>query len=553
MANSGETAYQKVDDLIEQAKKIQAAEPDKANALAAQAMQLSIDCGYKLGEATALAAIAFGQRVKGNFVESLELYQQARHFFESMGLKERLAAVYNNMGINHASMGNFSEALESYHTALSLHEELGNKTGIARLSNNIGSVYDNIGDSDKALEQFGMALAINRELGNIELIAKNYTNIGVVNRNLKHYSEALSYFEKAAAIHESRNDKVDLALNYGNMGVVCEEMGDYALAFKHASLALTISNELEDKDMIAFNSCTAGNALVGLQRYEEAFLYLSKALQVAKQINSLKWQQISYEYLANYHQILNQWKEALENYKLADGVKSALKKEDVRRKAITMEMQKKLSAEEAVRKTTEKILYNILPQAIAERIKTGDEEIIERYENCSVLFADIVGFTTWSAGMEVKELARHLNKLFQIFDDLANQYGVEKIKTIGDAYMCVAGLPEPCIDHAERIAHMALAMQSSIAQAYPQDNIRLRIGIHCGEVIAGVLGKNKYAYDLWGDTVNTASRMESHSIEDKIQVSEAFRNLIAHKFSLQERGEIDIKGKGKMRTWFLIQ
>ena len=207
--------------------------------------------------------------------------------------------------------------------------------------------------------------------------------------------------------------------------------------------------------------------------------------------------------------------------------------------------------EEAQRTATEKILHNILPQKIAERIKNGEEEIIERFENCSVLFADMVGFTKWSEKKNVNELGTTLNKIFTLFDSLANEFGVEKIKTIGDAYLCVTGLPEPCADHAERMAKMALAMNEKIRAEYPDGEIKLRIGIHTGEVVAGVIGKNKYAYDLWGDTVNTASRMESHGVENKIQVSEEFRNHLTDKMKFEERGEIDVKGKGKMKTFFL--
>ena len=206
-----------------------------------------------------------------------------------------------------------------------------------------------------------------------------------------------------------------------------------------------------------------------------------------------------------------------------------------------------------------RILHNILPKKIAERIKNGEEEIIERYENVTVLFADMVGFTKWSEKKDVNELAKVLTNIFQIFDTLANQFGVEKIKTIGDSYMCAAGLPEPCADHAERTANMALAMNEKISEAYPNGEIKLRIGIHTGEVIAGVIGKNKYAYDLWGNTVNTASRMQSHGLENKIQVSDEFVRALqvsdigkmSETFTFEERGEIEIKGKGKMKTWFL--
>lgn len=193
-----------------------------------------------------------------------------------------------------------------------------------------------------------------------------------------------------------------------------------------------------------------------------------------------------------------------------------------------------------------------MPKAIADKIKTGEEKIIERFESATVLFADMVGFTVWSRERDINEVAETLNHIFNLFDKLADEHGVEKIKTIGDAYMCVAGLPEPCDDHAERMAKMALAMNEKIQTAYPNGEIKLRIGIHCGEVIAGVLGKNKYAYDLWGDTVNTASRMESHGVENKIQVTDEFKKLLDTRYNFEERGEIDVKGKGTMTTWFLV-
>jgi adenylate cyclase len=171
-----------------------------------------------------------------------------------------------------------------------------------------------------------------------------------------------------------------------------------------------------------------------------------------------------------------------------------------------------------------------------------------------VLFADIVGFTALSATISPAALVRMLDTIFSEFDRLADQHGLEKIKTIGDAYMVAAGVPSPSPDHAPRAVHLALDMIAALARfnADTGNTLRVRIGIHSGPVVAGVIGRRKFIYDLWGDTVNTASRMESHGVPDRIQISDQTRGLVqAAGFELEERGLIDVKGKGTLRTWFV--
>ncbi len=203
---------------------------------------------------------------------------------------------------------------------------------------------------------------------------------------------------------------------------------------------------------------------------------------------------------------------------------------------------------------SEKLLLNILPQPIAERLKKGERSIVDSFDETTVLFADLVHFTEYSIGVAPQELINQLNSIFLAFDILAELHGLEKIKTIGDAYMLVGGLPTPRADHATQVAEMALDMLDAIERINQQNHthFQLRIGIHSGSVIAGVIGKHKFNYDLWGDTVNTASRMESHGVPGKIQVSEDTRLRLDHKFVLEARGLVQIKGKGKMLTYFLL-
>ena len=209
---------------------------------------------------------------------------------------------------------------------------------------------------------------------------------------------------------------------------------------------------------------------------------------------------------------------------------------------------------ESERETSEQLLHNILPRAIAQRLKNGEENIANHFENVTVLFADIVGFTQLSATRPAGEIVDLLNRIFSAFDIFSEQYALEKIKTIGDAYMIVGGLPEARADHCEAVARMALEMLATVELLSKTLSapLSLRIGIHTGAVVAGVIGKKKFAYDLWGDTVNTASRMESRGQSGKIQVSPEVYALLNGKFILEERGEIEVKGKGLMRTWFLV-
>ena len=214
-------------------------------------------------------------------------------------------------------------------------------------------------------------------------------------------------------------------------------------------------------------------------------------------------------------------------------------------------------AEDALREEQEKsetLLLNILPKAIAERLKQNETTIAEYFPEVTVLFADIVGFTHLSAIMNPIDLVELLNKIFSGFDVLCDRHGLEKIKTIGDAYMVVGGLPHPRADHAEAIALMALDMQTEIARfnANNKKYFSIRVGIHSGPVVAGVIGIKKFIYDLWGDTVNLASRMESHGLSWRIQVSETTYKLLEHKYLFQERGIIDVKGKGGMKTYLLV-
>ncbi|MGE5139850.1 MAG: adenylate/guanylate cyclase domain-containing protein [Rudaea sp.] len=206
------------------------------------------------------------------------------------------------------------------------------------------------------------------------------------------------------------------------------------------------------------------------------------------------------------------------------------------------------------REKSENLLLNILPKEIAPRLKNGTGTIADAYESASILFADIVNFTPWSVELPPKEMVDMLNEIFSYFDSLVDQYGVEKIRTIGDNYMAASGVPTSRPDHAQALARMALDMRDYISDRPPRDGKHLdfRIGINSGPVIAGVIGRKKFVYDLWGDPVNIASRMESSGVPGKIQITQATYDLIKDEFLCEARGRVAVKGKGELETWYLV-
>jgi guanylate cyclase len=203
---------------------------------------------------------------------------------------------------------------------------------------------------------------------------------------------------------------------------------------------------------------------------------------------------------------------------------------------------------------SESLLLNVLPVEIAPRLKSDNQTIADHFDSASVLFADIVGSTPLFAEMQPGEAVDWLNEVFSLFDRLVERHDLEKIRTIGDSYMVASGAPRPRPDHAQAIARLALEMRREVTALAPRNghNIEIRVGINSGPLVAGVIGQTKFHYDLWGDTVNTASRMESHGKPGMIQINESTFRLLRDDFECERRGIIQIKGKGEMETWFVV-
>ena len=557
------------------------------------------------------------------YASALEYYSRALALDEELGNKSGMARHTGNIGVVYQNLSEYAMALE-YHThALALNEELGNKSGVAINTGNIGLVYQYVSEYAMALEYYIRALALAEELGDKHVVAINTGNIGSVYRNLSDYPRALEYYGKALTLFEEMGNKYGIAVVTGNIGNVYVHLSDYPRALEYCGKTLSLCEELGDKHGVAINTGNIGNVYANLSEYAKALEYFIRALALCEELGNksgvaintgniggvyadekyegydatkaeeyllkamamneelgTKGQNVEvFKLLAALYEREKRW-EAITYYKKYHEVKEEVQSEEAKKQAALMEQRRKVEESERDRQVKlarfqeqEKILHNILPSKIAQRVVDGEKTIAESFENVSVFFSDIVGFTKLSQNISAEELVQTLNRIFIEFDRLARKHGLEKIKTIGDSYMAVCGVPEANENHALNVALFALDVQQAIKQLTTStgEHITIRIGLHCGNVVAGIIGENKFAYDLWGDAVNTASRMESHGEAGKIHVSSDFvRELTTNSEQLKvgqdgqqlitinsslitafPRGEMEIKGKGLMKTYFL--
>ncbi|MBS1537979.1 MAG: tetratricopeptide repeat protein [Bacteroidetes bacterium] len=511
----------------------------------------------------------------GLFNKALECCEKALAAHEELGDTRMVGAVLLNIGNVYTELGLYDKALEHYANALAIFIETGAKSWLANVKVCIGNVYTSLGLYDKSLENFGTALAVLEEIG-AKLDMANVTgSIGSAYQSLGSYDSALEYFLKALAIYEELDAKYGVASATGNIGNVYWSLGDYDNALEYYEKNLAAASEIDAKLGVAVSIGNIGcvYAVKDYHGYDavKAEEYLLKALAYSEEIDANAQIVYWHEYLAVLYENEKRWEDFAFHYKKYHQTEKKVQSEDAKKMANQMEQQRQTAqyekeiaianaAANARHLATEQLLHNVLPPSIADKMLDGTKLIAEKLPSVSVLFADIVNFTKLSQRITPEELVEGLDRIFSEFDRLAEKHGLEKIKTIGDAYMVVSGAPVQHNYHAEAMAHFALEMVESMKQFHSistGEEIQLRIGIHSGEVVAGVIGKKKFAYDMWGDAVNTAARMESHGEAGKIHVSEDFRNALIST-SLSElpiqfipRGEMDIKGKGIMKTYFM--
>lgn len=553
-----------------------------------KALAIHEEAGDQLGIARITGNMGVIYRRIGSFDKALEYQGKALAIYKMLDRKLEIANITANMGYVYGEIGSFDIALEYIFTALAGYNEISHKSGIASATGALGSVYLELGSHDKALEYYNKALSAHEELGEKSAIARVMGNIGSMYNSLGMYDKALEYFSKSLNAHQELGEESGVAIDTDNIGCVYLQLGHYNSALEYFGISLATHQKLGQKAGIAAVTGNIGSmyAMREFSGYDtrKAEEYLQYALALNQEYNAKKKLYENHLALVQLLAQENRWQEAYGHYAEYHKFEKEVQSDEATKKAQMLEHRRKIEEAErdrqfkiAQHKVTVELLHKTLPPSIATRLINGEKNIADKFDAVSVLFADIVGFTPLAAHKEPKEMVKLLNTLFTRFDRLTEYWGVERIKTIGDAYMAAAGAPEPCNDHAGRIAGFAVAIleESQRFSNETGENIQLRIGMSSGEVVGAVVGETKFSYDLWSDTVNTASRMESHGEGGKIHCSEAFAKALAqispsqtllrkdgyYSFSfsdreewegvLSERGDIEIKGKGRMRTYFL--
>ncbi|MBL8004471.1 MAG: tetratricopeptide repeat protein [Candidatus Kapabacteria bacterium] len=542
-------------------------------------------------------------RQKGNFADALVNWQSSSSYYQRAENKIGEGAVLNNLGALQTQLGNFTEALDSYQKSVKIFQEFENLPRLAMTLSNIGIIYENLEKYDQALEYFKQSIPLQESTNDQRGLAMTYHNIAGVLKFKGEYAESKEMAKKSLAIREELQDLLGITTTQGLLCALYREINEEEKSIdfgmksienakkigdkfrETASLielartyekyknfnsslellnnAVTIATDLQAKELLFKIHKDRAVVLKHLENYKSALesfeSYFTLEKEVFNEKSNEKMQQLQVTF-----EVEKKEREAeiyrLRNVELQSANDEILRQQDILEKqAAEIELantelnEKNILIEEA-HSLSESLLLNVLPPAIAARLKANENPIADRFENVTVLFADIAGFTHLSSSISPETIVGMLNNIFTEFDAIADKYGLEKIKTIGDNYMCVGGLPEVMENNTEAVARFALEIREIIKNfdsGYGID-INARIGFHTGPVVAGVIGKRKFAYDLWGDTVNTASRMESHGEVGKIHVTEKVYTILQDLFTFEFRGPLTIKGKGTMNTYFLL-
>ncbi|MBL8004991.1 MAG: tetratricopeptide repeat protein [Candidatus Kapabacteria bacterium] len=528
----------------------------------------------KLGIVSNLSGMSFVYVSLSNYSKALQLLEKSLQISNEIGNKKNIASVLANFGIIYQNLADYSKSIECYEQALLIQEELGNKHSIAINYGNIGNVYTRLSDFSKAIEYYKKAIQTSEEFGITVGLQFYFGNLGSVYSYMNDYSTALEYYYKALSINEKLEDKLGIANNLGNIGSVYKDLLDYPKSLEFQEKSLSINEEIGNKHSIAINLGNIGLVYKMLKDLSKSMDYLKKAYSLSNEIGVKSSTMDILIYISELYEEIGDIENAFSNYKQYIQIKDEIQSEDAKSKAQLFDQRRIIEEDEKARQLKlarfqeqEKILHNILPVNIANRIINQEPFIADHFNSVSVLFMDLVGFTSLSSIAPPKQLVYLLDSIFTKADEVVETFGLEKIKTIGDGYLAVANVTTQLENHQKATALAALQLLETMLDFevnIPSDlgdmdwikdmnNIEIRIGIHTGEVVAGIIGKNKYTYDLWGDAVNVASRMESNSEAGRIHVSEQFAKSIEQhsEFSLIHRGEIFIKGKGKMNTYWL--
>ena len=530
---------------------------DKAADYARKALELGTKINSKKRIVRSNLVLGMITRERGDFDKAIPYLLDAMKMSEEMDYKFGIGASASSIGAIYQVQGHNEKALEYLNKSLEIAVEINSKTGMSACNSNIGQVYQGIGDCEKTLYYNTQALKIDEQLPDKHDIGLGLNNVGVAyamkcpDKGFPNNEKALEYFQKAFETFKSIDDREGMAMSINNIAGIELDKKDFHSAIETSQKGLAIAKEMGSKQDLEDSYRNLSDAYEGLSDFKNAYdfhkLYseMKDSLLNEESSKQITEMQTKYETEKKEQQItlLNKDKE------LQDAQVN-------RQKIIIWSVGAGFLVVLILsififreRKKSEKLLLNILPAETAKELKQTGKAVPRHYESVTVMFTDFKGFTNIAEKLSAEELVSELDFLFKKFDEIISKYQIEKIKTIGDAYMCASGLPTPNSNHAESILKAGIEIQNWMISQ--NNRWQLRMGIHSGPVTAGVVGDKKFAYDIWGDTVNTASRMESSGEAGKINISGATHELVKDKFSCKFRGKIPAKNKGEIEMYFV--
>ncbi|MCB0697092.1 MAG: tetratricopeptide repeat protein [Chitinophagaceae bacterium] len=527
-------------------------------------------------------------RRKANYPKAIEYGKVALEYAEKTGDYMDIRYSLNTLGTIYNNIGNIDKALTYYEKALDHARNNADKSGEAAGLNNIAGIYRQQGNVDEALQYYLKSVALNKEFSANNLPADLFS-IASIYEQKGDQLLALHYLFEALRLNEESGRSTWASTNSSHIGAIYIKLARENISKNELRKNTELGNEAEHVLQLIPNERNA--------KIQVGKRYLHSAASLQKGHGMVDELAFTYIQLSRADSLSGDYLSALKNYQLAiryrDSVFNQEGAERIARMEIQSEYEKQMLADSLKnartqelaeqklsrqrrytftgvggilllifiaffiakeRRKSDKLLLNILPIEVAKELKTKGESDARLFDNVTVLFTDFVDFTKVSERLNPQELVHELDECFKAFDGIIEQFEMEKIKTIGDAYLAVCGMPTADKQHAEKVVRAAQNIRNFMLQRHKQLGDRtfeIRIGVHSGEVVAGIVGVKKFAYDIWGDTVNTAARMEQNSEAGKINISQTTYELVRDKFTCTYRGELEAKNKGKLKMYFV--
>lgn len=579
---------------------------NRATEYASEALHQARLSQNEIMELEAALAIAVIAVESASFEDALPRLFQITKQTELLRLSALQSASLRWTGVSYLRIAMFTTALEYLAKAKALAEIEDLQIETAKILKASGDAYFGLGEFQTALQYYRESLRLLEGTEEGSERAAALMSIAGAHKEQRGFNQARIYFEQALAAYKHAGNTVGVRKALIGVAEMYAEQDRFDMALELLFATIDISAQDATQLEKAQAYLAIGEVYCRAERTDKAIDYLLRAEKALQETQAMTHQAKVYELLTQCYKSKGDTERAFSNLERFHALREQTAIQDGKR-AIQY-LQQGFASEQAqkeseiyrlknvelaeVQKELERLLMNMLPVPIAQRLRSGENFIADAFENVTVVFVDIVGFTRLAGDYSASEIVKVLDHIFTIFDGITVKYGLEKIKTIGDAYMIASGIPYPRADHAAAAALAALEMLDAIqiisfrlSEEGFYGDINVRIGMHTGSVVAGVIGKKKFTYDLWGDTVNTASRMESHGEAGKIHVSEDVKNALfsGHSpvvsthlsgddpselvsntpvtndqftvqpvFLFEERGEIEVKGKGRMKTYFVL-